>query len=334
MRIALLGAGRIGRLHGQLLAAQPGVDEVVVHDLDRARAAEVAAAIGGRPAATGASAASAIAETDAVLIAAPTHVHAALVREAVAAGRPTFVEKPLAFDLAETIELVDLIEQARVPIQVGFQRRFDPGFGEARRLVEQGELGTVYLVRLIADDHEPPPDAYIPVSGGLFRDSSIHDFDALRWVTGQEVTEVYATGSVRAFPVFSRHDDVDTGAAILSLADGTIGVLGQTRHDPRGYDVRMELVGSRDAVAVGLDHGTPIRSLERRAPAFDGPPWTSFLSRFEEAYRAELLAFLKVARGEIPSPCTARDALQAMRIAIAAGRSRVERRPVRLDEVA
>ncbi len=99
----------------------------------------------------------------------------------------------------------------------------------------------MYLVRLVAHDHEPPPDAYIPISGGLFRDSSIHDLDSLRWVTGMEVEEVYATGSVRGFPIFARFDDVDTGAAILRLTDGTLGILGQTRHDPRGYDIRMEI---------------------------------------------------------------------------------------------
>jgi myo-inositol 2-dehydrogenase/D-chiro-inositol 1-dehydrogenase len=144
---------------------------------------------------------------------------------------------------------------------------------------------------------------------------------------------VYATGSVRGFPVFAKHDDVDTGAAILTLADGTLGVLGQTRHDPRGYDVRMEVIGSKDAVTVGLDQGTPIRSLERGAPSIPGPAWTSFLTRFEEAYRTELLAFLAVARGETPSPCTARDALEAMRISVAATVSRKEHRPVRLTEI-
>ena len=330
MRIALLGAGRIGQLHGQLVAAQPGVEEVIVNDVDEARARETAELVGGRVAET---VDAALGDADAVLIAASTNVHAELVGRAIDAGLPIFVEKPIAFDLAETVELVARAKAASAVIQVGFQRRFDPAFVEARRLVASGEMGTVYLVRLIAHDHQPPPDAYIPVSGGLFRDSSIHDFDALRWVTGQEVVEVYAAGSVRGFPVFAKHDDVDTGAAILTLADGTLGVLGQTRHDPRGYDVRMEVIGSKDAVTVGLDQGTPIRSLERGAPSIPGPAWTSFLTRFEEAYRAELLAFLAVARGEIPSPCTARDALEAMRISVAATMSRLEHRPVRLAEI-
>lgn len=330
MRIALLGAGRIGQLHGQLVAAQPGVDEVIVNDVDPDRARQTADAVGGRVAPT---VEAALAAADAVLIAASTNVHATLTSQAIDAGLPVFVEKPLAFDLPETTALVEKAEATGAIVQVGFQRRFDPAYVETRRLVETGALGTVYLVRLIAHDHEPPPDAYIPVSGGLFRDSSIHDFDALRWVTGQEVVEVYAAGSVRGFPVFAKHDDVDTGAVILTLADGTLGVLGQTRHDPRGYDVRMEVIGSKDAVAIGLDQGTPIRSLEKGAPILAGPAWTSFLTRFEEAYRAELLTFLRVARGEIASPCTPRDALEAMRISVTATTSRLEHRPVRLTEV-
>lgn len=326
MRICLIGAGRIGRLHGTLLAAQSGVDGIIVADVDPGRAAETAAAIGGRVAPI---AEQAMEGADAVIVTASTGAHASLVSAAIERGLPTFCEKPLAFDLPETAELVEQIEARGAVVQVGFQRRFDPAYREARRLVESGELGTVYLVRLIAHDHHPPPDAYIPGSGGLFRDSSIHDFDALRWVTLQEVDEVYAAGSVRGFPIFGRHDDIDTGAAILRLADGTLGVLSQTRHDPLGYDVRMEIVGSRDAVTVGLGQQTPLRSLEPDAPALAGPPWQSFLDRFETAYREELMTFLRVARGEIESPCTARDALQAMRVAVAAGRSRSEHRPVR-----
>jgi myo-inositol 2-dehydrogenase/D-chiro-inositol 1-dehydrogenase len=330
MRVALIGAGRIGRLHGTNLMSHPEVRQVAISDVDPARARLVAAEIGGRAVR---SPEEALDTADAVVIAASTDAHATLVRSAVERGIPTFCEKPLAFDLAETVALVDEIEHANVPVQVGFQRRFDPAYREARRLVESGELGIVYLVRLIAHDHEPPPEAYIATSGGLFRDSSIHDFDAIRWVTGQEVDEIYATGSVRAFDAFARHGDIDTGAAILRLADGTLGVLGQTRHDARGYDIRMEVVGSRDSVTVGLGPRTPIRSLEPDATAPSDPAWVSFLDRFAAAYREEIHVFLRVARGEIPSPCTASDALEAMRTSLAAARSLAEHRPVRVAEV-
>lgn len=330
MKIALLGAGRIGRLHGRLIAAQPEVDEVIVHDVDASRARDAAAEVGGR--AVG-RVTEALAAADAAVIAASTDAHAALVSQAIDARLPIFVEKPLAFDLGETVALVEKAEVADAVIQVGFQRRFDPAYAEARRLVETGQLGTVYLVRLVAHDHEPPHDTYIPVSGGLFRDASIHDFDVVRWVTGVEVAEVYAAGAVRRFEQFARHGDIDTAAVVLTLTDGTLAVLGQTRHDPRGYDVRMELIGSLDAVSAGMSSSTPIRSLEADAVASSRPPWTSFLTRFKAAYRAELLAFLRLVNGEIASPCTARDALQAMRISVAATMSRLEHRPVEMSEI-
>ena len=330
MRIALLGAGRIGALHGRLLAADSRVDEVIVADIDPTRANDVASAIGGRAVP---DAETAIAAADAVIVASSTDAHARLVRAGVARGVPVFCEKPLAFDLEETIGLVELVERTGAVVQVGFQRRFDTAYVKAHEMVQAGELGTVYLVKLIAHDHEPPPDAYIPLSGGLFRDSSIHDFDALRWVTGVEIEDVYAIGSVRISPIFAEHNDVDTAAVILRLTDGTLAVLSQTRKDPHGYDIRMELVGSLDSVTVGLGPQTPLRSLESDAPPM-GAPWKTFLTRFEAAYRAELLAFLQVARGELPSPCTARDAMEAMRISMAAGQSQKEGRLVRMSEIA
>jgi myo-inositol 2-dehydrogenase/D-chiro-inositol 1-dehydrogenase len=307
----------------------PDVEEVLVADVDPAAAAAAAAAIGATVAG---SLDEALDRADAAVIAATTAAHAELVEAAVTRGRPTFVEKPLAFDLEASYRLVDLVESTGVPLQVGFQRRFDPAYRELRRLVADGELGALYLVRLIAHDAEPPPDSYIPSSGGLFRDSTIHDFDAIRFVTGLEVESVFAAGSVRVAEVFARHDDVDTAGAVLTLTDGTLGVLSQTRHNPRGYDIRMEVVGARDAVSIGSGPHTPSRSLEPGAAA-PGPGWEGFLTRFDTAYRAELESFLPVARGETPSPCTARDGLEAMRIAIAATWSARDRRPVRMADV-
>lgn len=329
MKVALIGAGRIGRLHGRLLAELPGVDAVIVSDVDLSAARSLAAAIGGEAAD---DARAAMESADAVVVAAATNAHADLVRTAVGLRRPTFVEKPLAHGLDETLELARFVEDSGVPFQVGFQRRFDAGCVEAHRLVSSGEIGTVYALRLIAHDADPPPEAYIPTSGGLFRDSSVHDFDELRFITGLEVDEVYAVGGVRGFEVFARYGDVDTAAAILRLTDGTIATLSQTRHNPLGYDVRVEIVGSRDAVAVGLGSRTPIRSLEADGPTFD-TGWESFLTRFEPAYRAELAAFVRLVRGEIASPCTARDGVEALRVAEAATLSLADHRPVRVSEI-
>jgi myo-inositol 2-dehydrogenase/D-chiro-inositol 1-dehydrogenase len=330
MRVTLLGAGRIGHLHARLLRGLPEITELVIADADATRAAQLAHDV---EATHVASVEQAIAEADALVITAATNAHAGLVRAGADRGIPVFCEKPLAFDLAETEELVEHVERTGIPLQVGFQRRFDAAYREAKRLLDTGELGTLYTVRLAGHDPAPPHEAYIPASGGLFRDFSIHDFDAIRWLTGTDVEEVWADGSVRGFPVFAKYDDIDTGVATLRMTNGVLAVLTTTRHDPLGYDIRTELFGSRDSVSVGLGPRTPMRSVEPgvRPPA--GPAWQDFLERFTDAYRAELATFLRVARGEVASPCTARDGLEAMRVAVAATRSLHEHRPIRVAEV-
>lgn len=333
MRIALLGAGRIGHLHARLLAATPGVDQVLVADVDPARAADAAKAVGGVDAVAAPSIEAALDAAGAVVIAAATTAHAELIRAAIGRRLPTFCEKPLAADLDDSIALAAEIEQSGVPFQLGFQRRFDPAYREARRLVVSGELGTLYAVRLTGHDPAPPHEAYIPQSGGLFRDFSIHDFDVLRWLTGREVEEVYADGGIRGFPVFAKYGDVDTAVATLRMTDGPFAVLTTTRHDPLGYDVRTELFGSGDSVSVGYGPQTPLRSVEPGVPPPAGPAWRDFLVRFESAYAAEFAAFLPVARGEAPSPCTAADGVAALRVAEAATRALHEHRPVRLAEI-
>jgi myo-inositol 2-dehydrogenase/D-chiro-inositol 1-dehydrogenase len=329
VKIALLGAGRIGRLHARLLGATSGVDRVVIADADGARAAGVAADVGAEAAVT---IDAALAGADAVVIAAATSAHAELIRTSIGRGLPTFCEKPLAVDLADTLAVAAEIGRGGVPFQLGFQRRFDAGYREARRMVASGDLGTLYAIRLAGHDPAPPHESYIAQSGGLFRDFSIHDFDILRWMTGREVEEVYADGGVRGFPVFAKYGDVDTAVVTLRLTDGPFTVMTVARHDPLGYDIRAELFGSKDSIAVGLGPRTPIRSVEPVAP-LAGPAWPDFLDRFEPAYRAELSEFIRVGRGEVPSPCTAQDGVAALRIAEAATRSLHEHRPVRLEEI-
>ena len=330
MRITLIGAGRIGSLHARLLAATPGIDQLIVADVDSARAREVAAAVGAQAID---SIPDAIRAADAVVIAAATTAHAELIVASVDAGRPTFCEKPLAEDLGHTLSVAAHIEASRVPFQLGFQRRFDAAYREARRLVATGELGTLYAMRMAGHDPEPPHESYIPQSGGLFRDFSIHDFDVLRYLTGREVVEVYADGGVLGFPVFAKYNDVDTAVATLRLDDGMLAVLTVARHDPLGYDIRTELFGSRDSVSVGLGPRTPMRSVEPGVPPPAGPAWPNFLDRFEAAYVAEFAAFLRVAAGLEPSPCTARDGVEALRVAEAATRSLHEHRPVAIADI-
>jgi myo-inositol 2-dehydrogenase/D-chiro-inositol 1-dehydrogenase len=330
MRVALLGAGRIGQLHARLLRGTDRVSELLVADVDPVRAAAVAASVGARAME---SVEAALDRAEAVVIAAATDAHATLIRAGADRRLPVFCEKPIALELDETRRVVEHVERAGIPLQIGFQRRFDPAYREARRLVETGALGTLYVLRLAGHDPAPPHEAYIPASGGLFRDFSIHDFDVTRWLTGAEVEEVYADGGIRGFPVFAKYGDVDTAVATLRLGGGVLAVLTVARHDPLGYDIRTELFGSKDSVAVGLGPRTPIRSVEPGVPPPAGPAWQNFLVRFEDAYRAELAEFVRVAHGETPSPCTGRDGLAALEVAVAATRALHEHRPVRVAEV-
>jgi myo-inositol 2-dehydrogenase/D-chiro-inositol 1-dehydrogenase len=329
VRIGLLGSGRIGKMHARVLTAIDAVDELLVADPQDAVAAAVAAEHGARHLRVD----EVIRQADAIVIAAATDAHAPLTRAGLERGIPVFCEKPMAAELADSIALAADIEAADAPFQLGFQRRFDKAYQEARRMVDSGALGTLYSVRMALHDPEPPHDSYIPVSGGLFRDASGHDFDILRWLTGDEVEQVYADGSVRGFPVFARYDDVDTAVATLRMRSGVLVVMTVSRHDPRGYDIRTELFGSNDSISVGLGPRQVIRSVEPGVPEPEGPAWPDFQERFAQAYRDEMLGFFKVARGEMASPCGARDGVESARVAEAATVSLKQHRTVRLDEI-
>ncbi len=332
MHVGLVGAGRIGALHARLLLASPAVDALTIADLGPDRAAKLAADVGATAAPT--PAALVDAGVDALVITAATAAHAELIHLGADAGLPTFCEKPIALDLEATDAVIEHVRETGIALQIGFQRRFDAGYQEARRRVAAGEPGRLLVVRMATHDPAPPHESYIPVSGGIFRDLHIHDFDILRWVTGQEVAEVYADGAVLDDHMFARYGDIDTAVAVLRLEDGTLAILSGTRRDPLGYDVRMELFGVRDSIAVGLDDRTPLRSVEPDAAAPPGPGYRDFMQRFEPAYRAELAAFVDVAQGRAASPCTGEDARACLLVAIAADRSRAEHRPVRVEEVA
>lgn len=305
MRIAVLGTGRMGTFRADWLRGCPEVDEVLVASGDPGRGRPVAEVLDARP--------------DAVVVSSRTAAHPDQIAACAERGLPILCEKPLALTLRETRAAIEAAERAGVVLQVSFQRRFDPGFADARRRVADGALGTLYSVRLTSFDHEPSPERYIPTSGGIFRDLHVHDFDQARWLTGLEVEEVYATGAVRRWERFARHGDLDTSVAVLRMADGLPVAVFGARHDPDGYDFRAELLGSDMFLAIGPPPGDN--------------PFQGFLDRFADAFDAELRAWLEVVRGERENPCPGVEALHALRIAVACDRSRSEGRPVRLEEV-
>ncbi|MEU3255196.1 Gfo/Idh/MocA family oxidoreductase [Streptomyces sp. NPDC006997] len=331
MRIGILGLGRIGAFHAETLSGLAAVGSLVVCDpvTDTAKAA---AERFGAEVADSAEAVLA-AGVDGVVVAAATDAHPALILAAVAAGVPVFCEKPVARTMREGRAVLAAVEGAGVPVQIGFNRRFDAGFGAARDAVRAGALGPLHTVRSTTLDPAPPPAAYVAASGGIFRDCSVHDFDAVRWVTGREVTEVYAVGGNRGAEYIRAAGDADTTGALLTLDDGTLAVVSNSRHNGRGYDVRMELHGFTDSLAVGLDDKLPLRSAEPGVGFPAGAPHDFFMDRFAAAYRAELAAFTEVVAGARPSPCTVADALEAGWVAEACALSLREHRPVRVEEV-
>jgi myo-inositol 2-dehydrogenase/D-chiro-inositol 1-dehydrogenase len=331
VRFGVIGVGRMGVVHARTLAEHPNVTGVWVADADQALAERVGRDLGLEVAP---SVGEVFTSVEAVVIAAATSAHAELIHTAADAGVPAFCEKPISLDLKSTSEVMNHVNESGIPFQMGFQRRFDAGYRGARALVQDGSLGTLYLVRMAGHDPAPPHEDYIRSSGGIFRDFSVHDFDALRFVTGLEVEEVYADGSVIAFEVFARYGDVDTAVATLRLSGGPLAILSVNRHDPLGYDIRMELLGSGDSVAVGWDVRLPLRSVEPGGGPAPPDAYRNFQDRFDHAYREEMAAFVEVAAGRRASPCTASDALEALRIALACDLSRAQHRPVQLKEIA
>ena len=331
MRISVLGVGRLGASHAAMLAALPQVRQLTVYDADPARAKDVAAPLKARAVT---SVDDAFKDADAIVIVTPTDTHAPLIKRAIDAGLPTFCEKPIAIGIPETRDIVEHVTRKNGRLQIGFQRRFDAGYQSAQRDLRGGKLGDVYSFLMVSCDRLPPPDAYITSSGGQFKDQFIHDFDITRWLFGQEVAEVTATGSTKGVPQYEAMSDVGTSAVLLKLADGTLGLMTALRHNEAGYDIHVEIHGAKDTIAIGIDPRTPWRSVETDAPPLAGPPYPSFFVRFGDAYKSELAHFLRFAKGEAENPCTAADALEALRVAEAAGRSWRERRPVALSEIA
>jgi myo-inositol 2-dehydrogenase / D-chiro-inositol 1-dehydrogenase len=330
VKVAILGVGRLGAFHAKLLRQLPEVSELRINDVDASRAGALARELGATLAS---SVDEALAGADAAVIVTPTGTHAELIRRSIDAGLAVFCEKPIALDLDSTRAVVEQVTRIDGRVQIGFQRRFDAGFREARRRVRAGELGTVYSFHMTSCDATPPPDAYVQTSGGQFVDQLIHDFDVTRWLFGEEVEDLYATGSTLGFPQYERWNDVATSAVVLRLAGGAVGLLQAARHNEAGYDIRVEIHGAKDTIAVGLDPRTPLTSVEHDAPKLGSPAYPTFFVRFGDAYRAELAHFLRYARGEADNACSVRDGMEALRIALAARRSFQERRPVGMYEI-
>lgn len=328
--VAFLGVGRIGRTHLMTLAGIPNARLVVVADLD-ASEAEHGREL-GRAGRSTTDALDAINDpaVEAVVIVTPTSTHATLIEAALRAGKAIWSEKPIALDLAETSRVVTLWRATGIPVQMGFMRRFDPGYVRAKELIESGELGRVEQFRAYSRDTYVPPAKFIRDSGGSFLDMSVHDFDLARFLVG-EVEEVSAWGSNVIDKRFEEGGDVDTAVTMLRFRNGALGVVEMSRRSAWGYDIRTEVAGALGKVVVEAPHKTDV-TFSRRF-GYEGDHYENFPDRFEVAYRLEFEAFFRtLAEGGTPTPGPD-DALETLRLALAAKRSWLEGRPVRVDDV-
>lgn len=335
LALGLVGVGRIGVMHARTIAAlrdelrdRGTTLRLVLTDVATEHAREVATSLdaGFAPSVDALLAAG----VDGLVVATGTSTHPGLIRAGVEAGVPVFCEKPVAVDVATSMPVLEHVRAHGGQLMVGHQRRFDAGYLEAKRAYAAGELGWIHSFRAVTCDMAPPPVAFLAASGGLFRDCSVHDFDILRWLTGQEIVEVCARGSNNGDPAIGAAGDVDTALALVTLADGTVGTVSASRYNGAGHDVRLELQGSRGSLLVGLDDTTALRSAEPGVRFPPGPPHTTFAERFAAAYRAELVAFLELVRGERANPCPPEDAVAAARVADAAQESLATGAPVRV----
>lgn len=331
MRVGVAGAGRIGSMHATNLATLDNVDQVLLFDPVAGRTAEVAHSLG--PKAIAMEQLDPLLErSDGLLIATPTDTHPEMVRRAIAAGTPVLCEKPLAPRLDEMRTLINEIEATDVPVVVGFHRRFDPATVELHRRLRSGEAGSVYLVRAVCHDANPPAPEFIATSGGLFRDCLIHDLDAIPWLLEEPAIEVYATGSVLVDEAFAEIGDWDNATATLRFASGAHAQLSAARHDPLGYDCRMEVFAGKDTLAVGVDGRTPLTSLEPGGPQAGPNAYPGFQERYLPAYLNELRVFVDIIRGVADNPSPARDSLLSLELAEACERSVRTGMPVRVTE--
>lgn len=328
--VALMGAGRAGREHAANLGSIPGVRVLLVCDPIPA-AAERAARLARAEGVTGSvDEVFARADLDAVVISTPTETHADHMERAAGAGKAIFCEKPVSLDLARATRAVEVVRRRGVPFQIGFDRRFDPGYAEVKRRIDAGALGQIDQFVGISRDPAPPSREYLARSGGLLIDSAIHDFDLARFLVG-EVEEVFVWGGVRFCEDAAAVGDVDTTTTMLKFVGGAQGMLQNCRRAAYGYDVMTEVSGERGKLVVHAEVKTPLTHY--RKGGWERDYHDFFMDRFGEAFRGELVAFFAaLARGNTPSPGLT-DALEALRIGVAATRSLRENRPVRVAEV-
>ncbi|MBV7504280.1 inositol 2-dehydrogenase [Bacillus sp. sid0103] len=332
LTVGIIGAGRIGKIHVDNLRGIPrlrvkSVSDVAIGHLEswaKEKQIEVLTTsyldILNDP------------EINAVFICSPTNTHANIIKEAAAAGKHIFCEKPVSFTVEETEEALAAVEKAGVKLQVGFNRRFDPNFRKIRELVQDDKVGQPHILRITSRDPEPPSVDYIKSSGGLFMDMTIHDFDMARYIMGSEVVEVSATGAVLVNPAIGEAGDIDTAIITLKFANGALGVIENSRRAAYGYDQRLEVFGDKGAAQADNNRANNVE-LSTAESVLKEKPLYFFLERYTQAYTDEVTEFVTAVLENQPVSCSIFDGLQAERIAHAAKKSLAIGAPVQLQQV-
>jgi myo-inositol 2-dehydrogenase / D-chiro-inositol 1-dehydrogenase len=327
LRFAQFGAGRIGAIHAANLAALPNTRLRYVIDVNAEAARTLAARFGAHVADV--KTALTDRDIDAVIIASSTDTHADLAIAAARAGKAIFCEKPIDLSLRRVDACLAAVKKAKVPMFVGFNRRFDPSFAALRGRIARGEIGHVEQVIITSRDPGLPPLAYLKVSGGQFRDMTIHDFDMARWLLGEEPAELFAYGSVLVDPAVKKVGDTDSAMIVMKTASGKLCHINNSRRASYGYDQRIEVHGSQGRLIAGNRTATTVELANAEAVATDKPLYF-FLERYADAYRAELTAFVDAVVNKKPMPVGAVDGRQAIVLAEAAVKSLKTGRPVRI----
>ena len=333
LNIAVIGCGRIGRIHAENLAARiPGARLVAVADVIANAAQELASQLHVAKATSDYRELLADAAIDAVAICSSTDTHARIIQEAAAAGKHIFCEKPIDYDLVRIRSALAAVEKAKVKLQIGFNRRFDPSFARVRELVAAGAIGQPQIIRITSRDPGPPPLEYIKVSGGIFLDMTIHDFDMVRFLSGSEAVEIHAIGDALIDPAIREAGDVDTAIVTMRLKNGALVTIDNSRKAVYGYDQRIEVFGSKGSAAAS-NHTLDTHLLLNAAGAHQAKLLHFFLERYAESYVREMREFVDAVSNNRTPSVTGVDGLQPVVMGLAATRSLCEGRPVKLSEI-
>ncbi len=333
VNVGLIGTGRIGRLHAEHLAFRiPQADLLAVSDIVLESAQRCAAELGIPAVTQDHRAIMEDPDVKAVIICSSTDTHAQMIEEAAAAGKHIFCEKPIDFDLARIDRALAAVEKAGVKLQIGFNRRFDPNFRRVREMVAAGKIGEPHILRITSRDPAPPPIEYVKVSGGIFLDMTIHDFDMARYLIDSEVEEVYAAGGVMVDPAIGDAGDIDTAVITLRFENGVIGTIDNSRQAVYGYDQRVEVFGSGGAVSA--DNNYPNSTVVSDAQSVHRDlPLNFFVERYIDSYIAEMKAFVECVQKDLTPSVTGIDGRVPVVMGYAARKSCKENRPVSLSEI-